>query len=218
MVFACSARKAPHTRRERFLALGAALQARCALRLLPGAADYLFVPDVQRVAAKDATNVWPPWASPLAQQAAETTASPDEFLFAIEVGNAAISHRLPIRSPLAFRVAVRRSDGRAETFRLADVPGNRFALAIREQFGNGPTFLAILHRWLACQSLFGVDDRVYTYVTQGPHGRVRVSDAMLNACAVEPLLPPWAQAFDPDTFFERVARLTAQQAAARRQT
>jgi len=134
--------------------------------------------------------------------------SSDEFLFAIEVGNAAISHRTPITSPLAFRVAIQRPDGQVQTFRLADVPGNRFALAIREQLGNGPTFVAILHRRFACQSLFGVDDRIYNYVTQGPQGRVCVSDALLKACALEPLLPPWAQAFDPDSFFERVARLT----------
>jgi len=149
------------------------------------------------------------WVSPLAQQAAQTPVSSDEFLFAIEVGNAAISHRLPIQSPLAFRIALRRRDGQVQRFRLADVPENRFALAIREHFGNGPTFVAILNRWFACQSLLAVDDRMYHYVERLPGGRLRVSDALLKACATEPLLPPWAQAFDPDSFFQRVARLAA---------
>jgi len=156
------------------------------------------------------------WANLLAQEAAETPVSADEFLFAIEVGNAAISHRLPIKSPLAFRVTVRGPNGQEQTVRLADVPQNRFALAIREHFGNGPILVAILSRWFACQSLFGVDDRIYDYVTHAPDGRVRVSDALLRACALEPLLPPWAQAFDPETFFERVTRLSSQQVAARR--
>ena len=150
-----------------------------------------------------------PWASPLAQLAAETVVSTDEFLFAIEVGNAAISHRTPIQSPLAFRIAVRGPHGDVQTFRLADVPENRFALAIREQFGNGPTFIAILNRWFACQSLVGADDRIYRYVEHRPGGRLRVSDALLKACATEPLLPPWAQAFDANSFFQRVARLAA---------
>ena len=111
-----------------------------------------------------------PWASPLAQLAAETAVSPDQFLFAIEVGNAAISHRTPIQSPLAFRIAVRGPEGDVQMFRLADVPENRFALAIREQFGNGPTFIAILNRWFACQSLFGADDRIYSYIERRPGG------------------------------------------------
>ena len=152
-----------------------------------------------------------PWASPLAQAAAETAVSSDEFLFAIEVGNAAISHRMPTKSPLAFRVAVRRPNGHVQTFRLADVPENRFALAIREQFGNGPKFVAILNRWCACQSLV-LDARIYRYVERQSGGRVRVADALLNACATEPLLPPWAQAFDPDSLFARAAALTPQAA------
>jgi len=123
-----------------------------------------------------------PWAR-LAQDAAETPVSSDAFLFAIEIGNAAISHRTSIQSPLAFRVALRRPDGRVATFRLADVPENRFALAIREQFGNGPTFIAILNRWFACQSLLGIDARMYRYIVRQPGGRLRVTDALLQACA-----------------------------------
>ncbi len=160
----------------------------------------------------------PPFNSQISRDLAAEIITPEEFIFAMHVGSAAAKQRLVVPNPLSQSFEVDLGDGEIRTFNLADVSENRRALAIREQFGRGTKSMAILARRFALMNLQD-DPRIQQwYKPADDAGYVMIHDALFKAAAVEPLRAPWAQSFDPDSFFARVEAFAAAEEAAEKTT
>jgi len=134
--------------------------------------------------------------------------SSEQFMFAVQVGNAAGAYRMPMESPAGFGISLEMEDGITQRFRLNDVPENRFGIALKQHFGNDRLALAsFMLRWFALVRILKCDE-CQTYIRPDSDSGARlIHSSVFDVAATQPLNESWE--FDRDTFFTPVAELSA---------
>lgn len=129
---------------------------------------------------------------------------PEQFAFALQLGSAASTYRMPMKSPASTGLRLKLPGGKVQDIRFTDVPENRLLFAICDHFGSDhKTFMSVMLRFFALRCLWG-DERMKKWVRQveGEPGAVEVNEAVLVAAAT---FPVGAEGFfDGNAFFERV--------------
>ncbi len=132
---------------------------------------------------------------------------PEQFAFALQLGSAASTYRMPMESPSKMGVGLEMPDGTVQQIRFTDVPLNRLALAIREHFGpDRKTFASVMTRFFALQRLWK-NNRMKKWVrkVEGEPGAREVNEAVFTAAAT---LAVNAQGrFDENLFFKKVEEI-----------
>lgn len=128
---------------------------------------------------------------------------PDEFAFAFNLGVAATTYRMPMKSPREYKLNIK-SDGEMRSVQFADIPMNRMAFAIREHCGDDyDKFKSILARNIALIHVVR-SDKAKSWMRIGPEAR-EIHPAVVEAAAVMPLDEKGE--FDEGPFFKEVAEI-----------
>ncbi|MBI3940088.1 MAG: hypothetical protein HY315_04580 [Acidobacteria bacterium] len=133
---------------------------------------------------------------------------PREFAFALQVGSAAFSGRMPVHSPIGREFLVEDTNGEVKGIALDDTRFNRAALAILDQFApDFEKFQSVMLRYLALLRLTRLEEmRKWQKAVCGGND-VAMHPAVLIAAATLPLAK--GGAFDEFEFFRRVEELAA---------
>lgn len=134
--------------------------------------------------------------------------SVDDFLFAMQVGMAAGSFRMPMVSPTEYGFTIETADDQSHRLQLADHPLNRFGLAVREHFaGDHALFKSFMWRWFALLNVLELQD-CKPYIQREPNASFKlIHSSVLTVAATEPLQDDGE--FDHQQFFARVAEAYA---------
>lgn len=143
---------------------------------------------------------------------------PEQFAFALQLGSAASTYRMPMKSPASTGLRLKLPDGKVQDIRFRDVPENRLAFAIRDHFApDYKTFMSVMMRFFALRCLLG-DERMKKWVrkAEGDPSAVEVNEAVFVAGATFPVNAEGL--FEGNAFFERVEevarKIDAQEAGA----
>lgn len=131
----------------------------------------------------------------------------EEFLFALNLGSAAYSLRMPMKSPAEEGLTLRDQDGRLTRISVTDIPFNRATIAVRDHFApHWQKFTSFMMRFSALQALCDVPE-MEEWVTQspGPDPQLVVHGAVLRVAATLPLTA--GALFDKESFFRTVRDL-----------
>ena len=134
--------------------------------------------------------------------------APEEFAFAMQVGDAAGAYRMPMESPSRLGVSIEMSPGDIQRIQLTDHPMNRFGMAVREHFGDDKRKMAsFLMRWFALMKVMALPEcQRYIRDEEGTSACL-VHSAVFDAAAQMPLNEEWH--FDTPAFFAKVGELYA---------
>ncbi len=134
--------------------------------------------------------------------------SGDQFMFAVQLGNAAGGYRMPLESPAKFGISLATEDGRIERFQFTDGPENRFGLALKQHFGGNPRiFGSLMLRWFALQRILRSAE-CQLYIRPVPNGAAKlVHSSVFEVAGSQQLNASWE--FDDQPFFARVAEIYA---------
>ena len=133
---------------------------------------------------------------------------PREFTFALQVGSAAFSGRLPMESPIHREFLVEDEEGELKRIVLEDTRLNRAALAIQEQFApDFEKFQSVMMRYFALLRLTRLEEMAKWQQQAGDDGSVAVHPAVLVVAATIPLARDGA--FDAAEFFSKVEEVAA---------
>lgn len=126
-----------------------------------------------------------------------------ELAFVYAVGGAAAVGEIPQSGVGGMGVNIENADGNITRYELTDIPLNRAAIAIRNQFPSGQ-MQPILLRILAMNDMLGREEAAkYIRPVDGKPGEEEVSEAVFRVAACMPLNRQLA--FNERTFFKRVA-------------
>ena len=110
---------------------------------------------------------------------------PEDFRYALEVGNSAASRKLPINPQERF-VLIEISPGETQKICFADIPTNRAGIAIADVFGeNKLNFGSIMNRMFILFELIK-DQRARKYTAEDGDS-VGISPSFIDAVAIFPL-------------------------------
>lgn len=129
---------------------------------------------------------------------------PEHFTFALQLGSAAGTYRMPMKSPAEAGMTLEMPDGTVQGIGFTDVPLNRFAFAIRDHFGSDrKSFTSFMMRFFALQRLSD-SKRMKKWVrkVEGEPDAVEVHQAVSVAAATLPLSAKGS--FDANVFFKKV--------------
>lgn len=107
---------------------------------------------------------------------------PKELMFALSVGHAAATLKMPVENPELMGVNLRdEQSGQVMRISLTDRPMNRAMLALREQF-KGDKFVNIgMRRWALARIM--EHKAVQEWIRKGPDGFMEVADSLVYAAA-----------------------------------
>ena len=132
---------------------------------------------------------------------------PMQFAFALQLGSAAMTYRMPMKSPATEGVAVVSKDGTVHRYTLVDRPANRLMIAIRDHFApDDKTYMSVMMRYSALQRLWK-NERMKKWVRkdeQDPE-KMEVHEAVFIAGATLPLNAEGC--FEEDAFFNRLEEI-----------
>ena len=142
------------------------------------------------------------------QQLSRQPVTPDELQYAISVGSAAAAGKIPKSGVGGMGVDILDDEtGETNRYELTDIPANRMAIAVRDQFSR-EKFPAVMMRSWALGPLLD-DERMKPYIRQeSDDGSFEMHEVVLEVAAVMPLNPEGE--FNRNTFFKRVAKLYAE--------
>lgn len=134
---------------------------------------------------------------------------PEELLFALQLGNAAGNHLMPIDNPETKGIDLLDEEtGTIQELRFKDNPINRFGVAIAQEFGKDESkFYSIMNRIAAFMRLLSDDERVKPYLKEHPED---IENTMINNTLIEVMAKfPISEdgEIDKDTFFREVVDL-----------
>ena len=131
------------------------------------------------------------------------TVTTEELAFAYAVGCNAALGTIPQSSVRGYGIDIQSEDGSGiERIGLTDIPMNRMAIAIRDQFPSGQ-LMPLLSRIWAMQAMMKLPE-AEAYTRQAPDGSgEEISDAFFQVAAIMPL--NHKMEFNRSTFFKRVA-------------
>jgi hypothetical protein len=133
--------------------------------------------------------------------------TPEEFFFAMSLGSAAYSFRMPMQSPASRSLELRDEDDSVTELRFRDIPLNRMGFALAEHFEDRTKFDSFMYRFWALGRLRD-DLRMAAYLKEEPASeQIGIHAAVLEAAAVLPLQADGN--FEPDVFFQHVAGIIA---------
>jgi len=129
---------------------------------------------------------------------------PAELSFALAVGSAAAAKRIPGAGVGGMGIDIQAEDGEIERLELTDVPMNRAAMAIRDQFPR-EKFMPLMFRGWALGALFD-DERMAPYLREDAADpkACEVHEAVMDVAAVMPLNKDGQ--YNASAFFRRVER------------
>ena len=136
--------------------------------------------------------------------------TPEELLFAFQLGNAGASHQMPMESVENKEINILDEEtGEIDGFRLADNPMNRFGSAIVQEFGEDEDkFYSIMNRIMALMRILSHEDKISNYLK--PHHEdndsVMVKDILFEIMADFPMSVNGE--IDEDAFFVKLRELT----------
>ena len=136
---------------------------------------------------------------------------PEQFGFAIQLGSAAGSYRMPMDSPSTRGVTIDEGGGKIRRLTFTDIPENRFFMAIRDHFGSDHlTFQRVSFRWFALQNLHR-SPKMKEWTKPDPEDpkAILISEAVFRAAACCPFTG--GLEFDEETFFKTVRKLAAEE-------
>jgi hypothetical protein len=132
----------------------------------------------------------------------------EELGFAVAVGGAAASYKMPTPSPTKFGLALTENDGTVMNIRFTDIPLNRGMLAIREHCGGDPSkFFSLAFRLFALGSILRRKEIAPWIRRNVSPGVDEVHPAVIEAAATLPLNSRGH--FDARTFFQKVKEVAA---------
>ncbi len=133
----------------------------------------------------------------------------EELQFALQLGNAAGTHKMPIDNPETKGIDLfDEESGEIQEIRFIDNPINRFGGAIAKEFGEDESkFYSIMNRIAALMRLFSDDERVKPYLKEDPDDseHTMINNALIEVMAKFPISEDGE--FDKDTFFSEVQEL-----------
>ena len=134
---------------------------------------------------------------------------PEELQFALQLGQAAGIHQMPIDNPETKGInLVDEEAGIIEKLRLRDNPINRFGGAIAQEFGEDESkFYSIMNRIFALMRLLSDDERVAPYLKADPENSeyTMINNAVIEVMARFPISEDGK--INKDAFFREVDEL-----------
>jgi len=134
---------------------------------------------------------------------------PEEFQYALQLGNAAGTHQMPIDNPETKGIDLIDEDtGTIEEIRFKDNLTNRFGGANAQGFGEDESkFYSIMNRIAALMRLLSDDERVKPYLKTQPEDseHTMINNALIEVMAKFPISEDGE--IDKDAFFREVEEL-----------
>ena len=134
---------------------------------------------------------------------------PEELQFALQLGNAAGTHQMPIDNPETKGIDLfEEESGEIQEIRFKDNPINRFGGAIAEEFGEDESkFYSIMNRIAALMRLLADDERVKPYLKTDPTDseHTMINNTLIEVMAKFPISDDGE--LDKDAFFREVKEL-----------
>lgn len=134
---------------------------------------------------------------------------PEELQFALQLGQAAGIHQMPIDNPETKGInLVDEEAGVIQKLRLRDNPINRFGGAIAQEFGEDESkFYSIMNRIFALMRLLSDDERAAPYLKADPENNeyTMINKAVIEVMARFPISEDGE--INKDAFFREVEEL-----------
>ena len=134
---------------------------------------------------------------------------PEELQFALQLGNAAGTHQMPVENPETKGIELfDEESGEIQKIRFKDNPINRFGGAIAKEFGEDESkFYSIMNRIAALMRLLSDDERVKPYLKTDPTDgeNTMINNTLIEVMAKFPISDDGE--LDSDAFFKAVKPL-----------
>lgn len=130
----------------------------------------------------------------------------DELMYAESVGAAVASGKMSSRDPNEAKLLLQSDSGEVDTISFTDVPENRAAFAIKDQFADQPgKFPVVMMRMFALHDLMQ-DQRMNNYIRPSDEpDTIEICTEVFTVAAEMPLNAK--RGFNKQKFFRRVAAL-----------
>ena len=134
---------------------------------------------------------------------------PEQFGFAMQLGSAAASYRMPMESPTKQGLNIEMSDGTVQRLAFTDIPMNRAAMAIRDHFApDMETARAAMMRWMALIRISSSEKMTrWRRRPADDSDNIEIYAAVFDAAATVPLTDTGD--FDEELFFRKVEEIAA---------